>query len=97
MSLPLTRRIAKAALLTAAGAATVVGAAGAATAAQQSAGHLGGLNLDTPVANGPLDNTTSSATGLTSRATGDLMPTGNDLLGETAKVSQGGPAAGLPL
>lgn len=84
MSLPLTRRIAKAALLTAAGAATVVGAAGIATAAPaQPAGPLGGVNLDTPITNGPLDNTTSNVTGL---------------LGETAKISQDGdPTAVLPL
>lgn len=99
MSLPLTRRIAKAALLTAAGAATVVGAAGVATAAPpQPADRLGGLNLDTPITNGPLGDTTSNVTGLATRAGDRLVPAGKDLLGEPAKISQDGdPTAGLPL
>ncbi|NLU72099.1 ATP-binding protein [Streptomyces sp. HNM0575] len=51
MSLPLTRRIAKTVLLTAAGAASVVGAAGAASAAElPTTADVGGLsNLDNGV------------------------------------------------
>ncbi|TVL93982.1 ATP-binding protein [Streptomyces sp. SAJ15] len=44
MSLPLSRRIARAALLVAAGAAPLVGAVGAANAAEMPQTGLGGLN-----------------------------------------------------
>ncbi|OEU88740.1 hypothetical protein [Streptomyces oceani] len=69
MSLPLTRRIAKAALLTAASAASVVGVAGAASAADQQPGNLGGLtNVDGADVNGALKDTTSHAGSLASAA-----------------------------
>ena len=70
MSLPLTRRIAKAALLTAASAASVVGVAGAASAAdQQQPANLGGLtNVDGADVNGALQDTTSPTGSLTSAA-----------------------------
>lgn len=69
MSLPLTRRIAKTVLLTAAGAVSVVGAAGAASAAElPSTADVGGLsNLDTPDLGNSVDGA-RSAHGLTPKS-----------------------------
>lgn len=74
MSLPLTRRIARAALLTAAGAASVVGAAGAASAVSApQVPPVGGLsNLDTANVGGTLDGATTKTGALASR-TGDKV------------------------
>ncbi|HWM36410.1 MAG TPA: ATP-binding protein [Streptomyces sp.] len=70
MSLPLTRRIAKTVLLTAAGAASVVGTAGAASAAElPSTADVGGLsNLDTPDLDTSVDGARSAAQGLTPKS-----------------------------
>lgn len=70
MSLPLTRRIAKTVLLTAAGAASVVGTTGAASAAElPSTADVGGLsNLDTPLDHS-VDGARSTAEGLTPKST----------------------------
>jgi hypothetical protein len=82
MSLPLTRRIAKAALLTAAGAASVVGAAGSASAIDlQQANDLGGLsNLDTAGVTEATGSTVGTAAELAGEVGGDAleggMPTG---------------------
>ena len=82
MSLPLTRRIAKAALLTAAGAASVVGATGSAGAVDlQQATDLGGLSsLDTAGVTETAGETAGEAAGLAGEMGGDAlkggMPTG---------------------
>ncbi|MEV8452856.1 ATP-binding protein [Streptomyces sp. NPDC052095] len=76
MSLPLTRRIARAALLIAAGAAPVVGAAGAAGAAElPQTPDLGGL---TSVDGSHLGKTVDGVTKQGNRAAGD---TGGRLVG----------------
>ncbi|WP_371662426.1 ATP-binding protein [Streptomyces sp. NBC_00280] len=93
MSLPLTRRIARAALLVAAGAAAGVGAAGSASAAPAglpATPSLGGLTaLDTANVD----------------AVTEAVPTtaGGDVLGDTAKTATKGglptdalPTKGLP-
>ena len=62
MSLPLTRRIARAALLVAASATPVVGAAGAASAADPALPHtpkLGGLSALDPSSVGELADSAS--------------------------------------
>ncbi|MFD7161781.1 ATP-binding protein [Streptomyces violascens] len=67
MSLPLTRRIARAALLIAAGAAPVVGAAGSASAVElpQAAPNLGGLTqMDPSTVSNTVDGVAQKATGL---------------------------------
>lgn len=85
MSLPLTRRFAKAALLTAAGAASVVGATGSAGAVDlPQATELGGLsNLDTAGVTEATGDTTGTAAGLAGEVGGDAlrsgMPTGKVL------------------
>ncbi|MGW2085934.1 ATP-binding protein [Streptomyces sp. NPDC001880] len=83
MSLPLTRRIARAALLIAAGAAPVVGAAGAAGAAElPQTPELGGL---TTVDGSGLGKTVDSASRQGTKAAGE---TGGKIVGTTL------PAAG---
>ncbi|MFE3906242.1 ATP-binding protein, partial [Streptomyces sp. NPDC059153] len=83
MSLPLTRRIARAALLIAAGAAPVVGAAGAAGAAElPQAPELGGL---TTVDGAGLGKTVDGASQQGTKAAGE---TGGKIVGTTL------PAAG---
>ncbi|MFD0344107.1 ATP-binding protein [Streptomyces sp. NPDC127117] len=78
MSLPLTRRIARAALLIAAGAAPVVGAAGAAGAAElPQAPELGGL---TTVDGAGLGKTVDGASQQGTKAAGD---TGGKIVGTT--------------
>ncbi|WP_326767659.1 ATP-binding protein [Streptomyces sp. NBC_01591] len=78
MSLPLTRRIARAALLIAAGAAPVVGAAGAAGAAElPQTPDLGGL---TTVEGAGLGKTVDSASQQGTEAAGD---TGGKIVGTT--------------
>lgn len=71
MSLPLTRRIARTALLVAAGAAAGVGAAGSASAAPQlpAAPDLGGMSA--------LDNTGTTVDGATQTTTDLASNTGN--------------------
>ncbi|MFI1867705.1 ATP-binding protein [Streptomyces jumonjinensis] len=75
MSLPLTRRIARAALLIAAGAAPVVGAAGSASAVDlQQATPLGGLSsVDAESLGGTLDSTAAQATELAGSTGGNTV------------------------
>ncbi|GAB3180535.1 ATP-binding protein [Streptomyces incanus] len=81
MSLPLTRRIARAALLVAAGAAAGVGATGSATAAPElpATPNVGGLTaLDQAGAPGTVDDATHAVTktagGTRGRALGQAAP-----------------------
>ncbi|MFG2023931.1 ATP-binding protein [Streptomyces sp. NPDC048825] len=82
MSLPLTRRIARTALLVAAGAAAGVGAAGSASAAPQlpAAPDLGGMSA--------LDNTGTTVDGATQTTTDVASDAGNN-----KAVKQAVPAA----
>ncbi|MFF5423202.1 MULTISPECIES: ATP-binding protein [unclassified Streptomyces] len=77
MSLPLTRRIARAALLLAAGAAPVVGAAGSASALDHGLAPTGALGsvtaLDTATANGTVDSASQTATGVVGEAGGEAV------------------------
>ncbi|MBL3667153.1 hypothetical protein JL475_14355 [Streptomyces sp. M2CJ-2] len=92
MSLPLTRRIARAALLVAAGAAAGVGAAGSAVAAPAlpATPNVGGLTaLDGSNLASPVNDTTqvvNDATGTTGSLPLDGVPTAHTL-----------PAASLPI
>ncbi|MER6994206.1 ATP-binding protein [Streptomyces sp. NPDC000410] len=92
MTLPLTRRIARAALLVAAGAAPVVGAAGSANAAPlPQAPELGGLTQTDGAALGTTaDGATKQATDLTSEAGGQLvgtLSTAGKVAGQTGKTA----------
>ncbi|MFB7942705.1 ATP-binding protein, partial [Streptomyces sp. NPDC056049] len=77
MSLPLTRRIARAALIVAAGAAPVVGAAGSASALDHSlapTGALGGLTaLDAADAGSAVDGAAQTTTGVAGAAGGQAV------------------------
>jgi hypothetical protein len=75
MSLPLSRRIARAALLIAAGAAPVVGAAGSAGAVElQQANPLGGLTaLDTQSLGGTVESAAGKSSDLAGSAGGDTV------------------------
>ncbi|MER5826514.1 ATP-binding protein, partial [Streptomyces mirabilis] len=76
MSLPLTRRIARAALLIAAGAAPVVGAAGSASAAAElpATPDLGGLTaLDGAHVGNTVDGATQNVTGLAGATGGNAL------------------------
>ncbi|MCH6162387.1 ATP-binding protein [Streptomyces marispadix] len=96
MSLPLTRRIAKTVLLTAAGAASVVGTAGAASAAElPTTADVGGLsNLDTGVGDKVSHAASEGAQALTPMSsTSPLDQTdGVPEVGASAKTNNG-PAA----
>ncbi|MFI6104424.1 ATP-binding protein [Streptomyces sp. NPDC051310] len=85
MSLPLTRRIARAALLIAAGAAPVVGAAGSASAVElPKAPDLAGVSsLDTAAVTGTVDGATRSATGLAGEAGGGAVTQAVPAVGDT--------------
>ncbi|MFI7503863.1 ATP-binding protein [Streptomyces sp. NPDC049687] len=87
MSLPLTRRIARAALLVAAGAAAGVGAAGSASAAPSTlpaAPDLGGLTaLDGANVGNTVDGATRSTTGLAGDAGGKLVKQAVPTAGKT--------------
>ncbi|MEU6761146.1 ATP-binding protein [Streptomyces sp. NPDC046853] len=93
MSLPLTRRIARAALLIAAGAAPVVGAAGSASAAELPASpDLGGVSsLDTAGLGNTVDGASRSATGLAgetgSKAVKKGVPAAGKVVGTGAKTT----------
>ncbi|WP_055525238.1 hypothetical protein [Streptomyces graminilatus] len=104
MSLPLTRRIARAALLVAAGAAAGVGTAGAASAAPAglpATPNLGGLTaLDTANVGNTVDGATQHVTGLAGKAGGDAVTKSvpkagdaGDVVGDTAATATKG---GLP-
>ncbi|OEV14277.1 ATP-binding protein, partial [Streptomyces nanshensis] len=74
MSNPLTRRIARTALLTAAGAATVVGAAGAASAVELPASPVGGVsNLDGEGLGNTLDRTAQDTTAVAGETGGSAV------------------------
>ncbi|MFG2328836.1 ATP-binding protein [Streptomyces sp. NPDC048604] len=83
MSLPLSRRIARAALLVAAGAAPVIGAAGVAGAAElPGAGGLAGLTqLDPSSAASTVGGATDAAAPLAQEATGDAAGGAGELVG----------------
>ncbi|MFD7231704.1 ATP-binding protein [Streptomyces sp. NPDC059881] len=78
MSLPLTRRIARVALLVAAGAAPVVGAAGSANAVDlptQDLGNGGLTQLDGDVAGSAVDGAAREAVGTANEAGGKVVGT----------------------
>lgn len=93
MSLPLTRRIARAALLIAAGAAPVVGAAGSASAAELPATpDLGGVTaLDGAGLGNTVDGAAQNTTGLAgetgSKAVKKGVPTAGKVVGSGAKTT----------
>ncbi|MFB8125753.1 ATP-binding protein [Streptomyces bacillaris] len=93
MSLPLTRRIARTALLIAAGAAPVVGAAGAASAAElPRTPDLGGLTaLDGAGLGNTVDSAarqgTQAASETGGRLVGTALPAAGATVGKTARVA----------
>jgi hypothetical protein len=92
MSNPLSRRIARTALLTAAGAATVVGAAGAASAVELPASPVGGINsLDGEGVGNTLDKTARDATSLAGETGGKTVkkavPTAGKAVGKAGKTA----------
>ncbi|WP_406862966.1 ATP-binding protein [Streptomyces sp. HUAS MG47] len=107
MSLPLSRRIARAALLVAAGAAPVIGAAGVAGAAElPAAGGLAGLTkLDPSSAASTVDGATDAvgqtgktATPLAKEAAGDATGGAGQLVGgaKDKLPTDSLPTSGLP-
>ncbi|MEU5419816.1 ATP-binding protein [Streptomyces sp. NPDC001407] len=110
MSLPLSRRIARVALLVAAGAAPVIGAAGAANAADFKAPELGGLSTVDGASLGNNIAATSHKAGVATaevghKAVDTAAPGTTDTLGKTAQSTTpaaqkvagdlGGSAAGV--
>ncbi|MBO8187016.1 ATP-binding protein [Streptomyces spirodelae] len=92
MSNPLTRRIARTALLTAAGAATVVGAAGAASAVELPASPVGGVsNLDGEGVGNTLDKTARDTTSLAGHTGGNAVkktvPAAGRTVGKAGKTA----------
>ncbi|MEU3049431.1 MULTISPECIES: ATP-binding protein [unclassified Streptomyces] len=90
MSLPLTRRIARAALLIAAGAAPVVGAAGSAGAATLPETPVGGLTaLDTANVDGTVDSVSRETTEVAGQVGGPTAekaaPAATGTLGKAAE------------
>ncbi|MGP3972934.1 ATP-binding protein [Streptomyces sp. 8N114] len=84
MSNPLTRRIARTALLTAAGAATVVGAAGTASAVETPASPVGGIsNLDGEGVGNALDKTARDTTSVAGETGGDAVKQAVPTVGRT--------------
>ncbi|MFJ8664971.1 ATP-binding protein [Streptomyces sp. NPDC093600] len=104
MSLPLTRRIARAALLVAAGAAPVVGAAGSASALDHGLAPTGALSGITSVDGAAVGDTVEDAsqttTGLAGQTGGKKVGKAVGKAGETAAPVAGkaaetaGPVAG---
>lgn len=92
MSLPLTRRIARAALLVAAGAVPVVGAAGSAGAVElQEAAPLGSLTaVDAESLSGAVDGATQKTSDLAGNTGGNAVkqtvPAAGKTLGEAGKT-----------
>ncbi|MFE9821354.1 ATP-binding protein [Streptomyces sp. NPDC005791] len=97
MSLPLTRRIARAALLIAAGAAPVVGAAGAAGAAGlPQTPALGGLtSLDGAGLGSTLDSASKQGSEVTKGTGGKVVGTTLPAAGKTLKTAGGVADGGL--
>ncbi|MEV1051832.1 ATP-binding protein [Streptomyces sp. NPDC049887] len=96
MSLPLTRRIARAALLVAAGAAPVVGAAGSASAVDlptQDLGNGGLTQLDGAAAGSTVDGTAREAADTANKAGGRVVGT---TLPAAAGTVGGAAETGLP-
>ncbi|MET7717536.1 ATP-binding protein [Streptomyces sp. NPDC005407] len=94
MSLPLTRRIARAALLIAAGAAPVVGAAGSASAVELPQSPLGGLTaLDTDSLGNTVDGAAQKATGTAgdtgAEAVKKTVPAAGKTVGKSGKSAPG--------
>ncbi|MEV4945175.1 ATP-binding protein [Streptomyces sp. NPDC053755] len=95
MSLPLTRRIARAALLVAAGAAPVVGAAGSASALDHSLAPTGALSgissLDGAGVGTAVDGASQTATGVAgdtgSKAVGKAVPAAGKTVGTAGKTA----------
>ncbi|MFF8842797.1 ATP-binding protein [Streptomyces sp. NPDC015127] len=96
MSLPLTRRIARAALLIAAGAAPVVGAAGSAGAVELPQAPVGGLTaLDTDTVDSTVDGVSKETTKVAGQAGGKSVEkaapvatkTAGKAVGKTAKTA----------
>ncbi|MEU4270177.1 ATP-binding protein [Streptomyces sp. NPDC026092] len=95
MSLPLTRRIARAALLVAAGAAPVVGAAGSASAMDHNIAPTGALSgissLDAAGAGSTVDGASQTATGVVgdtgSKAVGKAVPAAGKTVGSATKTA----------
>ncbi|WP_137993518.1 ATP-binding protein [Streptomyces vilmorinianum] len=83
MSLPLTRRIARAALLVAAGATPVVGAAGSASAMDHSLAPTGALSGLTAVDSASLGNTVDGASQATTDVVGKTGGKSVDKAGKT--------------
>ncbi|MEV6791056.1 ATP-binding protein [Streptomyces sp. NPDC051320] len=96
MSLSLTRRIARTALLIAAGAAPVVGAAGAASAAElPQAPNLGGVTaLDGAGLSNTVDGTAHTAAG---QAVGTVGSAAMPIAGKSGLPTGKLPVKGLPL
>ncbi|MFE0387994.1 ATP-binding protein [Streptomyces bungoensis] len=98
MSLPLTRRIARAALIVAAGAAAGVGAAGSAGAATNlpATPNVGGLSaLDGAQVGSTVDGAAQSATGLAGEAGGKVVKQAVPAAGKAggSAVKKAAPAA----
>ncbi|MGW6565376.1 ATP-binding protein [Streptomyces sp. NPDC054975] len=95
MSLPLTRRIARAALLVAAGAAPVVGAAGSASAMEHNIAPTGALagisSLDGAGVGTAVDGASQTATGVVgetgSKAVGKAVPAAGKTVGAAGKTA----------
>ncbi|UYQ64222.1 ATP-binding protein [Streptomyces peucetius] len=92
MSLPLTRRIARAALLVAAGAAPVVGAAGSAGAMELPQAPVGGLSaLDTDNVSGTVDSVSRETTKVAGQVGGKTAekaaPGATKTVGKAAKAT----------
>ncbi|MGI5402714.1 ATP-binding protein [Streptomyces sp. CA-135486] len=92
MSLPLTRRIARAALLIAAGAAPVVGAAGSASAVELPQAPLGGLTaLDADGLSGTVDGATQKTSTLAGNTGGEAvkqtLPAAGKTVGKAGKTA----------
>ncbi|MDT0398182.1 MULTISPECIES: hypothetical protein [Streptomyces] len=91
MSLPLTRRIARAALLVAAGAAAGVGAAGTASAAPElpAAPNLGGVTA--------LDGSAVDDVAQSTGAASKVAPVGKTVKKTAGSLTKGAPVKGLPV
>ncbi|MFI9118333.1 ATP-binding protein [Streptomyces bikiniensis] len=93
MSLPLTRRIARAALLVAAGAAPVVGAAGSASALDHGlapTGALGSLTaVDVAEAGSTVDGASQATTDVVGQAGEAAAPVAEKVAGDAAGTTAG--------
>ncbi|MFC7977777.1 ATP-binding protein [Streptomyces cinereoruber] len=90
MSLPLTRRIARAALIVAAGAAPVVGAAGSASALDHGLAPTGALTaLDVSESGSTVDGASRSTAGVVGQAGEAAAPVAQKVAGDTAGTAAG--------